>query len=90
MWDLLVDTEVPVAKAAPSPQRHAAGFSGYGLKSLNKVAWDDKDGKRFAVGGAAGVVTAYEVGSELAGESVKGEDWANVKRLIGKMERGVR
>lgn len=91
VWDLLVDTEIPVAKATPSTQRSAAGFAGsYGLKSLNKVAWDDKEGKRLAVGGAAGVLTAFEVGSELAGEGVKGEDWANMKRLVGKMERGVR
>jgi dynein intermediate chain, cytosolic len=90
VWDLLVDTEIPVAKATPSSQRNAAFTGGYGLRSLNKVAWDEKDGKRLAVGGAAGVVTAFEVGNELAGEGVKGEDWANMKRLVSKMERGVR
>ena len=90
VWDILLDTEIPVAKAAPAGLKDASGFSGYGLKSLNKVAWDEKEGKRLAVGGAAGVVTAYEVGTDLAGEGVKAEEWANVKRLVGKMERGLR
>ena len=90
VWDVLVDTEIPVAKATPSGLKGTAGFSGYGLKSLNKVAWDEKDGKRLAVGGAAGVVTAYEVGNDLAGEGAKAEEWASMKRLIGKMERGMR
>ena len=90
VWDVLVDTEIPVAKATPSNQRSIEGFTGYGLRSLNKVSWDEKDGKRLAVGGAAGVVTAYEVGSELAGEGVKNEEWASMKRLVARMERGVR
>lgn len=89
VWDLLIDTEVPVAKANPSSSSSTTTGL-YGLRSLNKVAWDEKDGKRFAVGGAAGIVTAYEVGSDLAGDSVKAEEWANVKKLIGRMERGVR
>ena len=90
VWDMLVDTEIPVAKATPSSQGDLSGFTGFGLRSLNKISWDEKDGKRLAVGGAAGVVTAYEVGSELAGEGVKNEDWANMKRLVGRMDRGVR
>ena len=90
VWDILVDTEIPVAKATPSNQKNIEGFTGYGLRSLNKVSWDEKDGKRLAVGGAAGVVTAYEVGSELAGEGVKNEEWASTKRLVARMERGVR
>ena len=91
VWDLLVDTEIPVAKATPAAQNGTAGLPrAYGLRSLNKVAWDEKDGKRMAVGGAAGVVTAYEVGSDLAGDGVKAEDWASMKKLVGRMERGLR
>ena len=57
------------------------------LRSLNKVAWDEKDGKRLAVGGLSGVVTAYEVGSELAGDGARPEDWADMRKLVGRMER---
>ena len=86
VWDVLADTEIPVAKATPSPNRRATG-GGHGLKALNKVAWDEKEGKRLAVGGAAGVVTVFEVGSGLTGESGKAEEWTAMKRLVARLER---
>ena len=92
VWDLLVDTEIPVAKATPLANKKVVGLAAaYAPKSLNKVAWDEKEGKRLAVGGASGMVTVFEVGAGLSGEGgVKGEEWAGMKKLIGKMERGGR
>jgi len=87
VWDLTIDTEVPVTRISPeinqSIQRGA-----YMARSLSKVAWEEKEGKRLAVGGAAGVVTVFEVESELAGESVKNEEWTRMKRLVARIEAG--
>ena len=90
VWDLMFDTEIPVAKATPSANKKAAGPTGaYIPKSLNKVAWDEKEGKRIAVGGAGGLVTVYEVGADIGGEGVKPEEWAGVKRLVSRLEKGL-
>ena len=86
VWDLTVDTEVPVARATPEMDRSTQG--GYAAKSLEKVCWEEKEGKRLGVGGAAGVVTVFEVGVDLAGESVRNEEWTKMKRLVGKVEAG--
>lgn len=89
VWDLMVDTEVPVAKASPSSNKMLEASGMYVPKSLNKVAWDEKDGKRLCVGGASGLLTVFEVGSDLSGEGgVKVEEWTGTKRLVAKMERG--
>lgn len=90
VWDLTVDTEVPVSKASPEVNVKAATHSGHPAKSLNRVAWEEKEGKRLAVGGAAGVVSVFEVESELAGAGVKGEEWTGMKRLVGRVEAGRR
>ena len=89
VWDLMADTEVPVTSATPSANKKVAGGA-YAPKSLNKVAWDEKDGKRLAVGGAGGLLTVFEVGNELSGEGVKAEEWAGMKRLVGRLEKGLR
>ena len=83
VWDLTVDTEIPVARASPNIDRSVPGLEGPLPKSLGKVAWEQKEGKRLAVGGAAGVVTVFEVGSELGGEGVRTEEWARMKRFGG-------
>ena len=92
VWDLLHDTEVPAVRAMPEPNRKTAGLSASSLvpKSLNKVAWDDKEGKRLAVGGAGGLTTIFEVERELAGEGGKAEEWAAFKKLVGRLERSGR
>ena len=91
VWDLIADAEIPVAKATPSANKKATGLAGaYAPKSLNKVSWEEKEGKRLGVGGAGGMVTVFEVGTELSGEGVRGEEWAGVKRLVGRLERGGR
>ena len=84
VWDLTDDTEVPVARVTPEMDRSIQG--GYAAKSLEKVCWEEKEGKRLGVGGAAGVVTVFEVGVELAGESVRNEEWTKMKRLVGGLE----
>lgn len=87
MWDLTVDSEVPVAKATPEVDGKAAQ-SAYVAQSLNKVVWEEKEGKRLAVGGAAAVVSVFEVAGDLAGEGARSEEWAGMKRLVGRAEAG--
>ena len=86
VWDLTVDTEIPVTRATPEISRSIQG--GYVAKSLERVTWEEKEGKRLGVGGAAGVVTVFEVGNELAGESVRNEEWTRMKRLMSRVEAG--
>ena len=86
VWDLTIDTEVPVTKTSPVINQSIQG--GYAAKSLERVTWEEKEGKRLGVGGAAGVVTVFEVGSELAGESVRNEEWTRMKRLAARLEAG--
>lgn len=86
VWDLYSDTEVPVARASPS-----RGKGGVLTRSLNKVAWEEREGRRLAVGGLDGVVSVFEVGKGLgggAGPDVKAEEWAGVKRMVGRLEQG--
>ncbi|KAL9029981.1 MAG: hypothetical protein Q9196_001847 [Gyalolechia fulgens] len=85
VWDLTVDTEVPVAQTCPEPNKQGQGA--VAAKSLNKVAWEEKEGKRLATGGAAGVVSVFEVGSALSSEHVRMEEWTGLKRLTGRLAR---
>ncbi|MCJ1474440.1 hypothetical protein MMC13_003098, partial [Lambiella insularis] len=88
VWDLMVDIEIPVAKATPSTNTKVLGHSAaYLPQSLNKIAWDEKEGRKLAVGGAGGLVTVFEVGSALGGDGVKIEEWAGVKRLIARLDK---
>ncbi|KAI0970000.1 cytoplasmic dynein-like protein 1 intermediate chain 2 [Xylaria arbuscula] len=84
LWDITVETEIPVAKISPTP-----GKGGRQLlsKSLNKVAWETTDGKRLATGGIDAVVSLFEVGPDLGGkESVRSDEWTSVKKLIARLE----
>ncbi|RDW84403.1 putative cytoplasmic dynein intermediate chain [Coleophoma cylindrospora] len=84
IWDITVDTEVPIAKAQPSVRKGGRNLMS---KSLNRVAWEESEGKRVAVGGIDGTVTVFEVGPDLGGkESARNEEWANVKKLIARLE----
>ena len=108
IFDLLTDTEVPVCSAIPDISRVLSGGGGGGggdgvgggevyadmlPKSLNKVAWEGREGKRVVVGGASGVVSVFEVpgglygGGESNGVGVGLEEWRGVKRLVGRAER---
>ncbi|EAW15127.1 putative dynein intermediate chain [Aspergillus clavatus NRRL 1] len=84
VWDLCTDTEVPVVRTSPS-----RGRGGILTRSLNKVAWEEREGKRIATGGLDGVVTIFEVGKGLSGtpEDVPAEEWTAMKRLAGKLEQ---
>ncbi len=83
VWDINVETEVPVAKTQPSTRKGASALT----KSLNKVAWEEHGGKKVAVGGLDGVLTVFEVGSELGGQDgVRNEEWMGVKKLVGRLD----
>jgi dynein intermediate chain len=84
VWDLNVETEVPVAKAQPGVHPGTGRGMGHG-RSLNKLAWEGNEGKRIAVGGLDGVVTVFELGSALGGEAGAGE-WQGVRRMVGRLE----
>ncbi|KAL2824501.1 WD40-repeat-containing domain protein [Aspergillus cavernicola] len=84
VWDLYADTEVPVVRTTPSKGR--AGILSH---SLNKVAWEEREGRRLATGGIDGVVTVFEVGRGLSGtpDDVPAEEWTSMKRLVSKLEQ---
>ena len=84
VWDITVDTEVPLAKVQPSGREGGrVGMS----KSLNRVTWEESEGKRLAVGGLDGVMTVFEVGPDLGGkESARNEEWTQVKKLVARFE----
>lgn len=84
VWDLYADTEVPIVRTQPS-----RGPGSVISRSLNKVAWEERDGRRLATGGLNGVVTVFEVGKGLGGppEDVPAEEWMGMKKLVGKLEQ---
>jgi dynein intermediate chain len=84
VWDITVDTEVPLAKVAPSIRQGGRSMMS---KSLNKLAWEETEGKRLATGGLDGAVTIFEVGPDLGGkESARNEEWTSVKKLVARLE----
>lgn len=84
IWDLTQDTEVPATWAQPTPRK--GGRSAIS-KSLNRVAWEETEGRRLAVGGIDGVVTVFEVGPDLGGkEGARSEEWSSVKKLVARLE----
>lgn len=87
VWDLAVETEIPVAQLSPSPRKDAGGRAGLLSKSLNKVAWEGADGKRLATGGIDAAVTLFEVGPDLGGkDAARADEWASVKKLVARLE----
>jgi dynein intermediate chain len=87
VWDLNSDTEVPVAKLQPSVRHGGTSMMG---KSLNRVAWEETEGKRLATGGINGAVTVFEVGPDLGGkDSARTEEWTSMKKTVARLEAGV-
>ena len=85
VWDLTTDTEVPAARLQNKPTRQ--GTRNMFSRSLNRVAWEQTEGKRLATGGMDGALTLFEVGPELGGkESARSEEWASMKKLVAKLE----
>lgn len=84
VWDITVDIEVPLSKVSPSSRKGGRSIMS---KSLNKLAWEETEGKRIATGGIDGTVTVFEVGPDLGGkESARNEEWTNVKKLVARLE----
>jgi dynein intermediate chain len=84
VWDVTIDTEVPLAKIQPTGRKGGRSMMS---KSLNRVAWEESEGKRLAVGGIDGSVTVFEVGPDLGGkESARNEEWTSVKKLVARLE----
>lgn len=84
LWDITVETEEPVARISPSLRKDSRTMLS---KSLNKVRWEQQEGKRLAAGGIDGALTVFEVGPDLGGkESLKNEEWTNVKKLVNRVE----
>ncbi|KAI1657825.1 WD40 repeat-like protein [Daldinia decipiens] len=84
LWDITVETEIPVAKISPTPRKDGRQLLS---KSLNKIAWESSEGKKLATGGIDAVVSVFEVGPDLGGkEAVRSEEWTNVKKLVARLE----
>ncbi|KAH8675454.1 WD40-repeat-containing domain protein [Xylariales sp. PMI_506] len=86
LWDISIETEIPVAKISPTPRKEGRQLLS---KSLNKVAWEPTEGKRLATGGIDAVVSLFEVGPDLGGkEGARPEEWTSVKKLVARLEAG--
>lgn len=86
LWDITAETEEPVSRISPSPRKDSRTMLS---KSLNRVRWEQQEGKRLAAGGIDGALTVFEVGPDLGGkESLKNEEWTNVKKLVNRVEAG--
>ncbi|KAI9171341.1 Cytoplasmic dynein 1 intermediate chain [Paramyrothecium foliicola] len=84
LWDITVETEEPVSRISPSTRQDGRTMLS---KSINKVAWEQSEGKRLATGGINGSLTVFEVASGLGGkDGLKSEDWTNVKKLVNRVE----
>ena len=84
LWDITTDTEVPITKVQPSGRKGGRSMMS---KSLNRVAWEESEGKRLAVGGIDGALTVFEVGPDLGGkDSARNEEWTQVKKLVARLE----
>ncbi|KAL2131151.1 hypothetical protein VTI74DRAFT_5462 [Chaetomium olivicolor] len=84
LWDITVETEEPVARISPSPRKDGRTMLS---KSLNKLAWEQAEGRRLAAGGIDGAVTVFEVGPDLGGkEGLRNEEWTSVKKLVNRLE----
>lgn len=84
VWDLTIDTEVPLAKMTPNTRKGGRSLMS---KSLNRVAWDETEGKRLATGGLDGSITIFEVGPDLGGkDSARNEEWTSMKKLVARLE----
>lgn len=90
VFDLLSDIEVPVARATPSKTKLPNSASILPFKGLNKLAWEERQGRQMAVGGLDGVVSLFEVGRGLwsaAGEADVRE-WQRMKSVVTRLEGG--
>lgn len=54
LWNLNVDTEVPISTASPSS------------RALNRMSWERKEGKRVGLGSSDGNLYVYDIGDQAA------------------------
>ncbi|KAF5362334.1 hypothetical protein D9756_002585 [Leucocoprinus leucothites] len=75
VWNLNIDTEVPVVSTTV----------GSGLKAINKLQWDRKEGRRAALGGSDGKLYIYDIGDmAIPRES----EWTDMQKTIASMAGG--
>ena len=74
LWNLNVDTEVPISTASPSS------------RAINKLAWDRKDSRKAALGSSDGVLYIYDIGdqAQLRSGSV---EWDEFQTVINHMNK---
>ncbi|RKP08796.1 WD40-repeat-containing domain protein [Thamnocephalis sphaerospora] len=70
LWNLNVDTEVPVVSVAPGSGR-----------ALNKVSWE-KEGRKAAVGSVDGYVHVYDIG-EMSNPRM--DEWTQFQKTVSEM-----
>ncbi|XP_006462059.1 hypothetical protein AGABI2DRAFT_206221 [Agaricus bisporus var. bisporus H97] len=75
LWNLNMDTEVPVVSTTV----------GTGLKAINKIQWDRKEGRRAALGGSDGKLYIYDIGDmAIPRES----EWTDMQKTVAGMVGG--
>ncbi|QSL64373.1 hypothetical protein MERGE_001674 [Pneumocystis wakefieldiae] len=72
IWNL----DMPVAQIFPSTTSSTN-------KALNKLSWENHEGKRIAIGGLDGVVSIIDIG-DFGGTEFKQEEWIKMKKLVDK------
>lgn len=77
IWDITVETGAPIATNRVNSTNGAP-------ESLNKLAWDKKEGKLLAVGGLSAVLTLFDVGRNLS--VVKPGEWTGMRKLIASQK----
>ncbi|GAA5827366.1 hypothetical protein JCM11251_003782 [Rhodosporidiobolus azoricus] len=76
VWNLNVDTEVPIISTSVGAASTASG----GRKGLNKLAWNKKDGRRAAVGSSDGKVYVYELAQDLV--TPREGEWEQMRKTV--------
>ncbi|KIJ55396.1 hypothetical protein M422DRAFT_23993 [Sphaerobolus stellatus SS14] len=71
LWNLNVDTEVPVASTPIGSNR-----------AINKLEWDRKDGRRAALGSSDGKLYIYDVGDTVIPRE---SEWTDLQRTIANI-----
>lgn len=84
----ITSTSTLDAKLAQNTAGPPAGCLG---NSLNKCAWEHREGRRLAVGGLDGVLTVFEVGEGLSGRrNAEVSEWEGMRKLVAQRESGRR
>ena len=84
VYDLNASSEMPMASASPSHFVQDV----YALRSLNTMAWEKNQGRHVGVGGLDGIVSLFELGTDIGGPEGKGDAWAGVRKWVGRQSKG--